>query len=207
MDDFQMDVPDFEMGGVGLELDNGGRDKSVAGTDRSRMTTPAADGMPLEDGDETYADATCPIAMFDVRPSSQTQGTDKDAEAIDNEGKGYSKNTVKALGIIRKDLQPAVGGEIEDKVISFRKMSDKACQLYVCRVSAPNHFFRRPDVLLHLSSLNYLCSALVTASNSHKLHHLGMSKSVQKTSCGNVNDMTLSHPLDMGLLHLLVVHP
>jgi cohesin complex subunit SCC1 len=126
MDDFQMDVPDFEMAGGELDMDNRGRSKSAAATG-SRMTTPAADGVALEDWDETYADATCPIAMFDVRPSSQTQGADKEAEAVDIEGKGYSKNTVKALGIIRKDLQPVVGGEDGDKVLSFRKMSDKAC--------------------------------------------------------------------------------
>jgi cohesin complex subunit SCC1 len=86
-----------------------------------------ADGVPLEDGEEmSYADLACPIAAFDLRPSTQSQAMEKEAEKEDGEGKGYSRNTVKALGIIRKELQPAVGAEeAVEKVLSFRKMSDK----------------------------------------------------------------------------------
>jgi cohesin complex subunit SCC1 len=113
MDDFQMDV--------GGDMERG---KSAGLTDLSRLSTPMADGIPLDDGEETYADLACPIATFDLRPS-QSQTAEKEAEAIDNEGKGYSKNTVKALTIIRKELQPAVEEEAGDKVLSFRKMSDK----------------------------------------------------------------------------------
>lgn len=115
MDDFQMDV--------GGDLERG---KSAALTDLSRLSTPMGDGIPLDDGDETYADLACPIATFDLRPSqSQATGEKAEAEAADGEGKGYSKNTVKALGIIRKELQPSAEEEAEDKVLSFRKMSDK----------------------------------------------------------------------------------
>lgn len=113
MDDFQMDV--------GGDMYRG---KSVGLTDLSRLSTPMADGIPPEDGEETYADLACPIATFDLRPS-QSQTADKEAEAADNEGKGYSKNTVKALTIIRKELQPVAQDEAVDKVLSFRKMSDK----------------------------------------------------------------------------------
>jgi len=128
MDDFQLDMGgDFEMGG---DQDLGrARSKSVAPTDRSRMSTPAADGVPIEDGDETYADATCPIAIFDIQPS-QSQEAENETEAITNEGKGYSKNTIKALGIIRKELQPVADEEGQEKVISFRKMSDKVCSVF-----------------------------------------------------------------------------
>lgn len=112
MDDFQMDVDgDMERG------------KSTGLTDLSRLSTPPAE-VPLDDVDETYADLACPIATFDLRPS-QSQTAEKEPETADNEGKGYSKNTVKALGIIRKELQPAVEEETEDKVLSFTKMSDK----------------------------------------------------------------------------------
>ena len=119
MDDFQMDLGgDVEMG-AGLD-----RARSAAPTDRSRLSTPAADGLPMEDGEETYADATCPIAMFDTRPS-QSQETEQEAYTVNNEGRGYSKNTIKALGIIRKELQPVADAGGQDKVISFRKISDK----------------------------------------------------------------------------------
>jgi cohesin complex subunit SCC1 len=113
MDDFQMDV--------GGDMERG---KSVGLTDLSRLSTPMADGIPLDDGEDTYADLACPIATFDLRPS-QSQMAEKEAEAADNEGKGYSKNTVKALTIIRKELQPGIEEEAEDKVLSFRKMSEK----------------------------------------------------------------------------------
>lgn len=113
-DDFQLDV-DMNLGG------DMNRERS-----KSRMSTPAVDGdLPLEEGEESYADLTCPIAMFDDRPSqSQSQAIEKDKEPADNEGKGYSKNTVKALTVIRKELQP-VAGEDVDKVMSFRQMSHK----------------------------------------------------------------------------------
>ena len=52
----------------------------------------------MKDGDETYADATCPIATFDVRPSqTQTQATEGEVPSADHEGKGYKKSTIKAM--------------------------------------------------------------------------------------------------------------
>ena len=113
MDDFQMDInEDME------------RAKTPGLSELSRLSTPMADGALVDDGDETYADLACPIATFDLRPS-QSQTAEKELEAVDREGKGYSKNTIGALTIIRKELQPAVEEEAEDKVLSFRKMSDK----------------------------------------------------------------------------------
>ncbi|KAJ7647387.1 Rec8 like protein-domain-containing protein [Roridomyces roridus] len=123
VDDFQLDVPEFD---VDLR-------KSVAPSELSRLSTPAPNGT-FDEGVESYADAACPIVMFDVKPS-QTQGTDE-TEPVDNEGKGYSKNTVKALGIIRKELRPVDGDEDEEKVLSFRKMADKAS-----RRAAASFFF------------------------------------------------------------------
>lgn len=145
IDDFQMDVgPDFDAGG---ELDLGAkvRSKSVGST-LSRMSTPALDGAIPEEGDETYADATCQIAMFDVRPS-QTQGAEKETPVASNEGKGYSKNTVKALSIIRKELQPVADEEDEDKVLSFRKMSDKV-SLYLMHLFNLLNILCRPLAVL-----------------------------------------------------------
>ncbi|KAJ7497237.1 Rec8 like protein-domain-containing protein [Mycena latifolia] len=127
MDDYQLEVP---------ELDVDVRGKSAAPSELSRLSTPAPDGMAFDEGVQSYADATCPIVMFDVKPSTQSQAVENDAEPIENEGKGYSKNTVKALGIIRKELKPVDGDEDEEKILSFRKMADKAS-----RRAAASFFF------------------------------------------------------------------
>ncbi|KAL0956279.1 hypothetical protein HGRIS_002437 [Hohenbuehelia grisea] len=140
MDDFQMDVPEF--GGPGIDLPLDGREPSMALTDRSRMSTPAVDGL-LDDGEDNYADASCPIALFDQRPATQSQVPETSADPVDNEGKGYSKNTVKALSIIRKELRPVPEAESQEKTLSFQKMSDKAS-----RRAAASFFFE----LLFLST-------------------------------------------------------
>ncbi|OAX40105.1 hypothetical protein K503DRAFT_768902 [Rhizopogon vinicolor AM-OR11-026] len=117
LDEFQMDVGgEFPVAHdeLGLQQSKG------PATDLSRLSTPAAEGEEGE-GEETYADMTCPIATFEVRPSSQPQEA-----AGDGEGTGYSKNTVKALGIIRKELRPEGREAEEEHVMSFRKMSEKA---------------------------------------------------------------------------------
>ncbi|KAJ6609858.1 Rec8 like protein-domain-containing protein [Mycena sp. CBHHK59/15] len=126
LEDYQLDIP---------ELDVDVRGKSAAPSELSRLSTPAPDGT-FDDGIENYADAACPIVMFDVRPSTQSQGVENGTESAENEGKGYSKNTVKALGIIRKELKPVDGDDNEDKVLSFRKMADKAS-----RRAAASFFF------------------------------------------------------------------
>ncbi|KAF7376096.1 RAD21 protein [Mycena sanguinolenta] len=123
LDDFQLEVPP--------ELEVNVRGKSAAPSELSRLSTPLQDGM-FDEGIESYADAACPIVMFDTKTQSQAVEND---EPVENEGKGYSKNTVKALGIIRKELRP-VDGEDADKVLSFRKMADKAS-----RRAAASFFF------------------------------------------------------------------
>ncbi|KAK7057243.1 RAD21 protein [Favolaschia claudopus] len=122
VDDFQLEVPP--------DLDVDVRGKSAAPSELSRLSTPLPDGF--DEGVGSYADATCPIVMFDVK--TQSQAVDN-AEPAENEGKGYSKNTVKALGVIRKVLKPT-DGEDEDKVLSFREMADKAS-----RRAAASFFF------------------------------------------------------------------
>lgn len=111
-DDFQMDVPEFELP-ADLPPEERERSRSVLSA-LSRMSTPA----PPE-GHETYADANCPIAMFDGRDS---QSQDTGTQPSSDDSKGYSKNTVKALSIIRRELQPA---DEEDKVLSFKRLADK----------------------------------------------------------------------------------
>ncbi|KAJ7680265.1 Rec8 like protein-domain-containing protein [Mycena polygramma] len=126
LDDYQLEVPP--------ELEVDPRRKSAAPSELSRLSTPMQDGMAFDEGVESYADAACPIVMFDVK--TQSQAVENDTEPIENEGKGYSKNTVKALGIIRKELKPVDGDDDETKTLSFRKMADKAS-----RRAAASFFF------------------------------------------------------------------
>lgn len=125
MDDFQMPIPEIgDLAQADVDLVRA-RSKSAAPSELtrlSRLSTPAVEG----EGDETYADADCPIAMFDSRSQSQSQ--EKEAEPAEHDGKGYSRNTVKALSIIRRELQPD-DEEQQEKVLSFRQMSHKVSVL------------------------------------------------------------------------------
>jgi cohesin complex subunit SCC1 len=110
LEDFQMDIGAEDLPPMELV-----REKSAAPSELtriSRASTPA-----LEEGEETYADLECPIAAFDMKGSSQVSESDNAAD-----GKGYSKNTIRALGIIRKELEPVEG---EEKVMSFNHMTTK----------------------------------------------------------------------------------
>ncbi|KAI9569640.1 Rec8 like protein-domain-containing protein [Boletus coccyginus] len=115
MDDFRMDVGgDFPV----AHDEVAERARSAAPSERSRLSTPAVDA---EEGEETYADVSSAIAVFDVRPSQSSQSQESANEA---DGKGYSRNTVKALGIIRRELQPE--DDEAEKTISFAQVSHKA---------------------------------------------------------------------------------
>jgi len=117
IDDFQLDIPEADqaLGEV--------REKSVL-TDRSRQSSLA----PGADYEEHVIDGSCPVAIFDVSQPSQTQpsqGGDRDqdeGDIIDND-KGYSKNTIKALSLMRNELQPDGDETLETKTISFKKMT------------------------------------------------------------------------------------
>ncbi|KAI0949207.1 hypothetical protein AcW1_008889 [Taiwanofungus camphoratus] len=138
IEDFHMDIPEFEMAaGIGMDLERA-RSKSVAPSELTRLSTPPAEGVAPEEGEDTYADLACPIAVFDDRSAqsqSQSQTGESAADSSDD-GKGYSRNTVKALGIIRRELQPSEGEEDNEKVISFKNMSEKAS-----RRAAASFFF------------------------------------------------------------------
>jgi cohesin complex subunit SCC1 len=109
IEDFQMDIGREDLPPVELI-----REKSVAPSELtrvSRASTPA-----FEEGEESYADLECPIVAFDTKASSQLSESDS------TDGKGYSKNTIRALGIVRKELEPVEG---EEKVMSFKYMATK----------------------------------------------------------------------------------
>lgn len=132
MDSFRFEVPDGELPPADIELppvdDLPSRDPSVAASDRarsrSRFSTP---GAAFEDEGMTGADATCPIAAFDIRQTqSQASQTPSDIPDVREDGKGYSKNTVKAISLIRKELQPTDDGEEgAEKVMHFNEMAHK----------------------------------------------------------------------------------
>ncbi|KAI6104497.1 Rec8 like protein-domain-containing protein [Pisolithus croceorrhizus] len=116
VDDFQMNVPDdFPMAQEDLGAE---RAKSLALSELTHLSTPGIEGE-----EETHADPTCPIAAFDIRPlpSSQSQEMGGDFDR-----KGYRKNTIKALAIICRDLQPMHDGQ--QPAMSFTRMSQKASQ-------------------------------------------------------------------------------
>lgn len=117
VDDFEMAVPEFEPAGDDAGLPR--RSASVLSA-LSRLSTPAPENAPFDDGAETYADAACPIAAFDDRSAQAQEQADR-AE----DGRGYSKNTVKALRVVRQELQPEPAQDVE-KVLSFNRMADKA---------------------------------------------------------------------------------
>lgn len=166
VDDFQMDVPEFEMdAGIGMDPEHRARSKSVL-SELSRLSTPAPENAPLEEGEETYADAKCPIAIFDDRGSSQSQDTATQASTDD--GKGYSKHTVQALGIIRRELQPAPDSD-EPKVMSFKKMSDKVRVSHRPHAPLAYHLSRHLVALHPHSSSSYSSSAHEIASSSLNL--------------------------------------
>ncbi|EPT04510.1 hypothetical protein FOMPIDRAFT_1113055, partial [Fomitopsis schrenkii] len=129
----EFQLPEFPMDTGAEMLPEAIRERSLALSELTRLSTPPAD-RPVEEGEESYADVTCPIATFDDRTSQQSQ-TESQGSASDD-GKGYSKNTVKALAVIRKELQPIPGQEQQEKVMSFRQMSQKAS-----RRAASSFFF------------------------------------------------------------------
>ncbi|KAG2020491.1 Rad21 protein [Coprinopsis cinerea AmutBmut pab1-1] len=127
LDEYQLDLPNEDgYGNVDFELGRS-RSVSVAPSVRSRLSTPGAEGWEGEGG---YIDSSCPIAMFDRRqPPTQAQEEAQEADA-----KGFSKNTVKALGFVRKELQPT--DDVEDVTMSFNAMATKAT-----RRAAASFFF------------------------------------------------------------------
>ena len=175
-DDFELRVP------IGLDMDNE-RARSVA-TDRSRQSSLGPD--------VSYGDSTCPISTFDVRqPTQPSQPGDVDQEQpeiAEHDTHGYSKNTMKALGLIRKELQPGLEDEAEQKMLSFTKMSHKVGYARVVWVTYLIELcLRLPDVQPRLSSSSCSSSAREIVSNFLNQHHLQISKSLLSLVSGSIN--------------------
>lgn len=122
MDDLQMDVEfPLDTSGEAINMDL----PSKIGNE-TRHSTPAVD---FAEDAQTYTDANCPIAMFDTAPSQSQAAAGQTQEEADDAGqektKGYSKNTIQALTILQKELNPTTELEEKEKVMSFAQMSEK----------------------------------------------------------------------------------
>jgi cohesin complex subunit SCC1 len=128
-------MPEFdESGGVGVDMDMGvdmgdirfdiDESLQLPANEKaaSRHTTPGAEEYGFG-GERSYADVDCPVAMFDTQATStQQNGVEDEAHPTPND-KGYSKNTLKALGLLRKELQPTE--DDADPHLSFAATTDK----------------------------------------------------------------------------------
>ncbi|KAH7102054.1 Rec8 like protein-domain-containing protein [Auriculariales sp. MPI-PUGE-AT-0066] len=121
MDDFQMPAYDDQI--------------DISLHDDTRLSTPGVDEQvpDFEDGD-AYVDMSCPIALFDTSQATQEQRAAEEAAATGeggDRGKGYSKNTARALQILRRELAPPA-----EPPMSFANVSEKAT-----RRAAASFFF------------------------------------------------------------------
>ena len=130
-------MPEFdESGGIGMDMDMGvdmgdmhfDIDESLQlPKAASRHTTPGGDDHGFAGG-RSYADADCPVAMFDTQATTaQQNGAEDEAHPAPND-KGYSKNTLKALGLLRKELRPSE--EDVEPLLSFAAATDKVRLLF-----------------------------------------------------------------------------
>ena len=136
-----MPIDDFEM-----KIPEPGREQSAGPlSPLSRLSTPPPDAL-IEEGEESHADATCPIALFDDRVAGSSQAASQgQSQEPSDDGKGYSKNTVKALSLVRRELQPNPEDEDEDKYMSFNNMAQKVrFQTARLRVRSANVRFSLP---------------------------------------------------------------
>lgn len=133
----------------------------------------------------------------------QSQTIDQ-GEAVEGPDKhGYSKNTVKALELIRKELQPSVDEGEGTEMLSFKKMSAKVstdiCACYMR--SRLSQILRYPDAQRHRFSLSFSSWAQETASSFRSPSPSPISKSRPRRICGSTNTharmqlMTFSVPL------------
>ena len=99
---------------------------------------------------KTLTDDSCPLAVLGSGPLHHSQ----DAEPSVGRG-SFSKNTLRAMEIIRKELSPSAPGG-KAKTLNFQALSDKACQYFPV---ADLIFiqFRPPVVQQHHSFSSYLC--------------------------------------------------
>jgi cohesin complex subunit SCC1 len=123
---------DLDMPDIQLDLDKAVRQQRHRSVSRLVDDTRSTPGVADDMGMEAYDSQSCTIGLFDIRSSrdskGETQTQTQEAEDIERsteqvQSKGYSKNTVKAIAVIRKGLEAEPE---DDKYLSFNKVSDKA---------------------------------------------------------------------------------
>jgi cohesin complex subunit SCC1 len=191
MEDFQMDIGREDLPPVELI-----REKSVAPSELTRISRASTPALEEGEGNETYADLECPIVAFDTKSSSQVSETDS------TDGKGYSKNTIRALGIVRKELEP-VEGEGEEKVMSFKYMATKVrffSRALTCRAYSNGELGCRRLAALRLRSFSSSSSWVrATAFNYPNHRRLRTLRFARGPNYGIVDGMDLLRHL---YLHL-----
>lgn len=138
---------------MNLEELHAGEAFSVGAASMARLSSPAA--MPERAMSEVRSVRApslapsvmtspddCPIGFFDTRsrsdgtnPESQSQGqatasqyiVEDEASQADARERGFSQNTVKAVGFLRNEFSNEDGQIDEDKRISFQEKSKKVC--------------------------------------------------------------------------------
>jgi len=111
----------------GLEFETGGMDLSTGpleGIPDDRLSTPGAHEMGIPG--ESYTDMVCKISMFD---NNQSQAPESES-SVDQSSAGFSKNTRRAIGFLRNELQE------ENSRIHFTDVAQKAT-----RRAAASFFF------------------------------------------------------------------
>ena len=126
------DGPSFAVHDVHMESYDQRPPSVSGGLDNAADFDMDAPALPVDDlGLDTYDSQSCSIGIFDLRSKkdsdTQTQTQTQEAEDIERsteqvQSKGYSKNTVKAIGVIRSGLEKEEG---DDKYLSFVKVSEK----------------------------------------------------------------------------------
>lgn len=142
---------DFTLGGEGMDVDvpeiQLDLDKATPVPQRHRSVSRLVDdtrstpGLGDDDlgavGIDAYDSQSCTIGLFDIRSSrdsgskgdTQTQSQTQEVEEIERsteqvQSKGYSKNTVKAIAVIKKGLEAEK--DEEDPFLSFNKVAENA---------------------------------------------------------------------------------
>ena len=115
-DDFALDMPAFDLGGLATP-----RKEASLAPSRAESIAREVQFGDLQDH---------PLAMFDSRrgESQSIHETPTKSSVIsdDRRSTGYSKNTGMAMGLLRKEIE-AIEGEVEaDKAVNFDTLADKA---------------------------------------------------------------------------------
>lgn len=143
--DFTLDTGamDIDMPDIQLELDEAvSRHQKHRSVSRLVDDTRSTPGLADDLGMEAYDSQSCTIGLFDMRSTrdsgskgmgdTQTQTQmEEEAEAIERsteqvQSKGFSKNTVKAIAVIRKGLAGETEASKADPSLSFNQVADKA---------------------------------------------------------------------------------